>query len=289
VARFLIATLPVRGHVAPMATVVRALADAGHDLVWYTGAVFQKRVQASGAWFVPIASTLDYGDSDYDKHFPGRARLSGLNRVKFDFKHVFIDAIPGYMQDLGAILDGFPADALLGDPAVVANRFLGQRRGLPWAILNITVLGLPSRDVAPFGLGLLPSQSRLGRLRNHTLNWVGDNIVFRDVNQHFAKVSRELGFEPFPFKPSVSPYLFAADAASLRIPALGPAANGALHRATTAGGTVLHAAALVVGRARQRPPRDPGHAGHHRYQSPRTHAAAARSAGRHGRAGRGDC
>jgi MGT family glycosyltransferase len=208
VARFLIATMPVPGHVAPMATVARTLVARGHEVVWYTGRFFQSRIEATGARFVAITSTIDYGDSDYSRHYPERGKFSGLAQVKFDFKHLFADAVPGYLDDLDAILDDFPADVLLGDPGVVAASILGERRGLPWAILNISVLGIPSRDVAPLGLGLLPDRSPLGRPRNRALYWVADNVVFRDVNQHFAAIARRAGFAPFPFRPTVSPYLY---------------------------------------------------------------------------------
>jgi UDP:flavonoid glycosyltransferase YjiC (YdhE family) len=208
VSRFLIATMPVPGHVAPMAALARALTARGHAVIWYGSQFFQARIEATAARFVPITSTLDYGDLDFDRHFPERAKLSGLAQLKFDFKHHFADAVPGYVRDLEAILDEFPADVLLGDPAVVATRIVGERRRLPWAFLNVSVLGLPGRDVAPFGLGLLPNRSVPGRLRNRALYWLASNVIFRDVNQHFAALGREHGWAPFAFRPTVSPYLY---------------------------------------------------------------------------------
>jgi MGT family glycosyltransferase len=97
---------------------------------------------------------------------------------------------------------------LLADPAVAAGKIVGERHGLPWAILNISVLGLPSRDVAPFGLALPPDSSVLGRLRNGALYWLARNVVFRDVNQHFAALGRQYGWKPYPFEPTASPYLY---------------------------------------------------------------------------------
>jgi UDP:flavonoid glycosyltransferase YjiC (YdhE family) len=207
-ARFLIATLPIPGHVAPMASIARALVDAGHSVRWYTGRDYQRHVETSGARFLPILSALDYGDSDYNRHFPGRERYHGLAQIKFDFKHVFADAAPGYVKDIESILDAEPADVLLGDPATIAVRIVGERRSLPWSFLNITVLGIPGRDVAPFGLGLLPDATPLGRVRNAALYWLARNVVFRDVNQHFAQIAKEGGWPAFPFEPTVSPYLY---------------------------------------------------------------------------------
>src|SRR5262249_11999647 len=147
------------GHAAPMAPVARALVERGNSVVWYGSSFFKDRVERTGAGFVPVKSALDYGDSDYDKYFPERAKYKGLNQVKFDFKHVFIDEIAGYLTDLRHILRDFKADVVIGDPATVALKVLGDQTALPWVILNITVLGLPSRDVPPFGLGMLPNRS----------------------------------------------------------------------------------------------------------------------------------
>src|SRR4051794_9305376 len=116
-ARFLIATMPVPGHVAPMAIVARRLVERHHEVVWYGSTFFQSKIEATGARFVPITSSIDYGDSEYDKYFPERAGKQGLAQVKFDFKHLFIDSVAGHIRDIRAILQDFAADVLLADPA----------------------------------------------------------------------------------------------------------------------------------------------------------------------------
>ena len=179
----------------------------GIEVVWYGSRLFESRITATGASFRPILSTLDYGDSDYNRYFPERVRYSGLAQIKFDFKHAFVDAVPGYVKDRQVILDEFPADVVIGDPAVAATSVVAERRHLPWATVNISVLGLPSDDVAPFGLALLPNASPFGKVRNRALYWIADNVVFRDVNQHFRAVARAEGFPSCPFRPRVSPYL----------------------------------------------------------------------------------
>lgn len=207
-AKYLFATMPVPGHVAPIAPIARALVARGHEVVWYGSSFLQDRIAATGARFEPIQSTLDYGDSEYNRYFPERAAYRGLPQIKFDFKRLFVDAIPGYVKDLQATLKDFPADVLVGDPAVAAVRIVGEATGIPWMTVNISVLGLPGRDVAPFGLGMLPSYSALGRLRNATLDWLGEHVIFRDVNQHYYELANRHGWPRFPFRPAPSPYLY---------------------------------------------------------------------------------
>jgi UDP:flavonoid glycosyltransferase YjiC (YdhE family) len=206
--KYLLATLPFVGHVAPMVPVATKLVEHGHEVVWYASKFFQSKVEATGSHFVPITNALDCGDTDYNKYFPARASLKGLAQIKFDFKHVFIDPIEGHLQDLQAILQDFQADVLLGDPAVVAVKLLGEQRGIPWAFLNISVLGIPSRDVPPFGLGMLPAYSVFGRSRNAVLYWLSDHVIFADVQKYFNQLAARIGFKPFRFGPTVSPWLY---------------------------------------------------------------------------------
>ncbi len=93
-ARFLVATMAVPGHVAPMAPVVRKLVERGHEVVWYGSRFFQPKIEATGARFVPIASTLDYGDSDYNRYFPERARKQDFALIKFDLSATRIRGTP---------------------------------------------------------------------------------------------------------------------------------------------------------------------------------------------------
>jgi hypothetical protein len=60
------------------------------------------------------------------------------------------------------------ADVIAGDPSVFAPFSVNERGGPPNAVYNVSCLGIKGCDVAPFGLGILPSGSSLGRLRNRS-------------------------------------------------------------------------------------------------------------------------
>ena len=104
-ARFLIGTIPVVGHVSPALPIARELVNRGHEVCWYTGSAFQAKVEATGARFAPITSGLDYS---YPGNVPPewterRNALRGAAQLKFDLKHFFIDAAVGQVEDLTAI------------------------------------------------------------------------------------------------------------------------------------------------------------------------------------------
>ncbi len=117
VARFLMGTIPIMGHVSPGVPIARELVNRGHDVCWYTGQAFQSTVEKTGARFAPILSWLDYSDlknvppSLMEQHEANQ----GVQRLKFDLKNFFIDPALGQAKDLAEILDEFPADVLLAD------------------------------------------------------------------------------------------------------------------------------------------------------------------------------
>ena len=207
--RFLFATQPITGHFLPALPIVRTLVDRGHEVMWYTGKKFRSKVEAAGATFAPYQDAYDYDDSDYDAAFAGRSAHKGLNQIKFDFIHLFMKQIGPQHHDLQAILSHFPADALVGDPSIFAAFTVNEKGGPPNATYNITVLGIKGRDVAPFGLGMLPIDSALGRLRNRLLYGLASNVIFKAVSDEFGRQCQRVGAAPRKFDGvPVSPYLF---------------------------------------------------------------------------------
>ncbi|HEX5576140.1 MAG TPA: nucleotide disphospho-sugar-binding domain-containing protein [Gemmatimonadales bacterium] len=206
--RFLFATMPVPGHVAPITPVARTLVERGHDIVWYGSKYHADSIVRSGASFRPIRSTVDYGDGRYDEHFPGRDRFHGLRKVVFDFEHAFVNATAGYLTDLREICHEFHPDAMVHDPAVIAGAIMGISDGLPAATINISVLSIEGRNVGPFGLGLLPADGPLGRLRNRAMFGLVDHVIFGRVNRAYRRLAAQHDWPVLPVRPRAGDWLF---------------------------------------------------------------------------------
>lgn len=192
-ARILFGSAPVSGHVRPGLPIARALVERGHDVVWCTGSRFRDAVERTGARFVPFVEGKDFDEADLDASFPGRAGLTGVRQLQFDFVQLFIDTTPGALADLRAVAGDAPVDAVVFDSSFIAGAFLAEERGLPSAVYGITPLTARSADVAPTGLGLLPRDGVLGRLRNTTLNLLVEHVVFAGAQKRFSAVRAELG------------------------------------------------------------------------------------------------
>ena len=211
-ARFLIGTMPLVGHVNPAFPIARKLVEKGHEVCWYTGQLFQSKIEATGATYLPMTQAPDYSDPEVVKNLIAteREKLKGLAQLKFDLKHVFIDAAIGQLADLTEVLKTFKPDVILADSFFFGVSFLSEKNGIPWAQLGITIFTPQSCDTAPAGLGLKPSTSRLGRLRNRSLNAIFQHLIFRDITQHAIKVRSKVGLSgamPLPFD-FISPFLY---------------------------------------------------------------------------------
>jgi UDP:flavonoid glycosyltransferase YjiC (YdhE family) len=199
-ARYLLASTPVHGHVAPMTNIAAALVRAGHRVRFLTGAHFREAVEAAGALHVALPAAVDYDARDIDAAFPGRTERSGLRKLTFDVQHTFIEPVRAQAEALRAMLDAEPADAILAETCFfgVLPLLVDPRPRPPVVSVGITVLPLLSRDTAPFGLGLPPSSSAAGRVRNWLLNLVVRRVVFGPNQQRLNRTLRGMDLPDSP-------------------------------------------------------------------------------------------
>jgi MGT family glycosyltransferase len=200
VARYVLVSAPVHGHVAPMLGVASALVRAGDEVRFLTGARFRAAVEAVGAGHVPLPSSADYDDRDIDAAFPDRAGRRGLRKLTGDVHHTFIAPMRAQAEAVRALLDSEPADAVLAETAFLGALplLLDPRPRPPLVGVGVFPLALSSRDTAPFGPGIRPSSSSAGRLRNRLLNLLVRRVVFGPNQQRLNRALRESGLPSSP-------------------------------------------------------------------------------------------
>jgi MGT family glycosyltransferase len=213
-ARFLVCTIPVVGHVTPAIPIVQKLVQHGHEVCWYTGIQFQSKVEATGAKFIRMRQVTDYSDPAQisEESVAIRSRLTGIKQLQFDLKYVFIDSAVGQLADLTEILMQFPADVVLADSFFVGASWMHEKGGPVWAQLGVSILFAQSCDVPPVGLGWQPSGSQLGKWRDRALKRLLRSLVFRDVRAYATAARAKVGLDaPMPLVfDLVSPYLYLA-------------------------------------------------------------------------------
>ena len=192
--RILITTTPVTGHVRPALPLAARLVAAGHDVTWYTGAKFAPAVSATGADYRPIREALDYDDADLPG--PDEPLGGGIKRLRWDVLNIFLRPVPGWVAEIDELLDEVRPDVVLADAAFMAGPLAAERRGVPSVVFSASPLMLTSTDTAPFGLGLHPSASPVGRLRNRSLNWMVRSVVFAEAQRAATEIRTSMGLPP---------------------------------------------------------------------------------------------
>jgi MGT family glycosyltransferase len=184
-AEILIAALSPVGHIGPLLTVAQALVDRGDRVTVLSGAGRADQIRAVGATpaTLPRKGDLDPALLESDS---GREETSGFKRLNFDLVRLFVAPMPFQTKALADLMAQKRFDAILADYGFfgVLPFALGDRSARPPLLLySTTPLMISSRDTAPGGLGLPPSATSLGRLRNHALNRLSQKVLLRRAQQ----------------------------------------------------------------------------------------------------------
>jgi len=180
-ASILIATTPASGHVNPMTVFAQELVNRGHQVWWYTGKVFQKKIELLGAKYQSMHQAYDFSGMSREEAFPQTEGLEGISNLIENMKSIFIEQAPKQMKDILSILEEFSPDLLVGDDMCYGLGFVHEKTGIPLVNISNSIYIYSSRDTAPIGLGLTPDNSLLGKTRNTILNYISDRIILRKL------------------------------------------------------------------------------------------------------------
>lgn len=196
--RILFTLTPVTGHVRPALPLARALVEEGHDVVVYTGRKFAQAVAATGAKHAPIVQGRDLDDAELDAwSLAHGAPATGPTRLQWDVLHHVVETVPGFLAEIDDLVAAERPDVLVLDNAFVAGAIAGRRHDLPTVQFTVSPLAIPSKDAAPYGMGLQPPRTGLDGLRYAFLGWFTQNVVFRDAQRAAQRVVADAG-QPVP-------------------------------------------------------------------------------------------
>ncbi|WP_422746193.1 nucleotide disphospho-sugar-binding domain-containing protein [Mycobacterium sp. WMMD1722] len=180
--QILIASMSPIGHIGPLLNLARGLVDRGDDVTVLASAARAALIRATGARAAALPPETDIDETRLDEQFPGRSATRGIRRVDFDVTNIFVRPMPGQATALAELLAHNHFDAVIADAMFlgVVPFLLGDSSARPPILSYATTpLMISSRDTAPGGLGLAPSSSRLGRLRNRGLTALTQRVFLR--------------------------------------------------------------------------------------------------------------
>ena len=187
----------VEGHVSPFIPIVSNFVKQGHDVLFITGKKFKQRVENTGATFIPVPAKWDTGDQEVYDMFPDLKKQKGLAQIKLYLKLTLLDPAIDVLNELKDVLAKFPADIVICDTFSIAAPWLNEMGGPPNVLLSILPLHLPGKNIAPYGLGLLPGKTVFSKLRNDLLSFLIEKLLFKDVLNHANEIRKQLGLPAY--------------------------------------------------------------------------------------------
>ena len=197
----LIAALSPVGHIGPLLNVAQGLVQRGDRVTVLTANKHAAKIRAVGATPHPLPVDADFDESRLDADNPGRADTSGIKRINFDIVRLFVAPMPHQADELAELMAQTRFDAVIVDAGFlgILPFLLGERAARPPVLVYTTTpLMLSSRDTAPTGMGLPPSSTRLGRIRNRALTVVSQKVLLRQSQSAANHLLHRMSSRPLP-------------------------------------------------------------------------------------------
>lgn len=195
-AKILIASVPLSGHVNPAVPLAKRLIAAGHEVCWYSGKNYRLQIEGTGAKFYPFKEARDFHDSTIKKEFPKLPEKILLLHSSYYIKHVFYDNMLGQYLDLREILREFQAEILLTDEWFTGAIPYAESKKLPWVVYCNSPLFYYDDEVPFPGAGIYPRTDQYGIHRNRIVNWMTTKIFFGGVQRYIDRKRADIGLKP---------------------------------------------------------------------------------------------
>jgi MGT family glycosyltransferase len=192
--KILFATFPADGHFNPLTGIAVHLQWLGCDVRWYTSTKYAEKLQKINIPLLPFKKAKDI--SDIENTFPEREAIKGqVAKLKFDIIHAFVMRGPEFYADLQDIRRDFHFDVVVADAAFTGIPFLTDKMDVPVMSVGVFPLTEISKDLPPPGLGLTPSYTMFGKIKQALLRRVADLVLFRHPNRVMRDVLGEYGID----------------------------------------------------------------------------------------------
>jgi UDP:flavonoid glycosyltransferase YjiC (YdhE family) len=192
--KILFANFPADGHFNPLTGLAVHLKWLGCDVRWYTSDKYADKLRRLGIPHFSFKKAMDI--SAIEAAFPERDAIkSQVAKLKFDIIHAFILRGPEYYADLAEIHQQFPFDLVVADCAFTGIPFITDKMNIPVVAIGVFPLTETSKDLPPAGLGMAPSYSILGKLKQRVMHTVADLLLFREPNKIMRKMLTHYGID----------------------------------------------------------------------------------------------
>ncbi len=160
--RILFASMPADGHFKPLTGIAAHLARRGHDVRWYAGPEYAKKLDALGMIYFLYRRATEVTGENIHSLFPDRASLKGPKLISFDLEKFFVANVDNHFRDIVEIRSEFPFDVLVCDGALYAEKLVAEVLGVPVFAVGLSMIMPDDQSPPPF-FGLRPARTVVGR------------------------------------------------------------------------------------------------------------------------------
>lgn len=195
--KILFANVPLDGHFNPLTDLAVHLKNQGHDVRWYAGEGFDKKLNKLGIPRFPFKEAKEINQFNIDQHYPERTKIkSGVKRLQFDLKYFFVYRGPEYFEDIAKIHKEFAFDTMICDSAFTGAQLVKEKLNVHVVALGIFPLMQTSKDCAPYGLGVAPDNSFMGRFKQSLMRAAAKNLMFKESTKEYNKILAKYDLAP---------------------------------------------------------------------------------------------
>ena len=129
-----------------------------------------------------------------EETFPERKKhKSQIAKLNHDIINVFIKQGPEYYEDLKDVRKNFAFDLLIADIMFTGIPFVADLMKVPVLGVGIVPVTATSKDLPPAGMGMIPSYTAFGKMKQGLFRWMGKNILFAKSNTVMKQVLGSYG------------------------------------------------------------------------------------------------
>jgi MGT family glycosyltransferase len=192
--KILFASMPAEGHVNPLTGLAKYLQAQGCDVRWYTGSSYAPKMAKLGIPLFPFRKAVEVTGANLEELLPDREKIKGqVKKLVYDMIHVFIRQAPKFIDDMQEIHKEFPFDVVVAECTFTAIPIIKKVLKVPVVGIGIVPLTETSRDLPPMGLGMTPSVTFTGRLRQRFLRFFTNEVLFRKANAAIYEILDSYG------------------------------------------------------------------------------------------------
>jgi UDP:flavonoid glycosyltransferase YjiC (YdhE family) len=192
--KILFACIPFDGHFNPLTSIAALLKEQGHDVRWYAQDHYADKLSRMGFQRYPFKRGVQYNQTNLDTIFAERLRYRNqVKRLNFDLQTSFLQRAPEFFADITEINASFDFDVMIADVMFTAIPLVSKILRKPVLSIGVMPLVESSKDLPPAGLGITPSTSWFGRIKQDCLRYLTDKILFGQSHSVFREILGRYG------------------------------------------------------------------------------------------------